>query len=263
MEPMDAPSDADVHAEDPVVYPVTDHVGESGLQSLIIRGLLALLDDYFAALGRPVLAGGDQFIYYKQFDNRSVVAPDIYLIDDETLSQGDVKSWKVWERGGKVPTLALEIVSSDYRKDYRPEIVARYQALGVRELVRYDPEPEGDTRRLFSHWLREPSGLLAPRQTLPDRVRSAAYDFWLVRRPDRTLGLATGANGFTAWKTAGERRAEAAERAAHQAERAAAAAEAAARQAAAREAAERAAREAAEARVERLLAELARSRGEG
>jgi hypothetical protein len=263
MSIMDAPNDADVHTEDPVVYPVTDNVGESGLQNFILRNLIALLEDYFKTNGRPVLVGGDQFFYYKQYDNRSVVAPDVYLIDDEVTPQRKVLSWKVWERGGKVPTLALEIVSSDFRKDYRREIVDRYQQLGVRELIRYDPEPDRDTRFPLSHWIRDPAGLLVPQPTPPDRVRSACFDFWFVPQPDQSLTLATGPNGSIPWSTAAERETAAA-REAEKAAREAAEAERTARQAekAAREAAE-AAREAAEAEVQRLRAELARLRGDG
>jgi Uma2 family endonuclease len=207
----DSPAIRDVLASDEVVYPVTDNMGESGLQSFVIRILQALLVDYFAALGRPVLVGGDQFFYYERGNPRACVAPDIYVVDNDTTRQQDVLSWKVWEHGGKVPTLALEIVSSDYRKDYRAEILDRYQQLGVRELIRYDPEPNPRApRQLLTHYLRDDAGQLVHSPSPPDRVRSACFDFWVVHQPDQSLKLATGPHGLTPWLTTAERTAAAA-----------------------------------------------------
>lgn len=224
----DPPARSYVHPEDDLPYPASDDVGEGGFQHLAIRTLSLLLIEYFASLGRPTLVGGDQFFYYDRDEPRAKVAPDVYTIDDETADLNHVTSWKVWETG-KPPTLALEIVSSDYRKDYRPEILERYQRLGVRELIRYDPEHRAP-RQCLSHFVRDPSGALVQHPTRPDRVRSACYDFWLVRRPsDQHLVLATGPDGTIPWLTAAERAEQA--------------------------------RAAAEAELERLRAELTRLRG--
>lgn len=208
----DPPTRRHVHLQDEVIYPVNDNVGEGGLQSFIIRTLEILLADYFAFVGRNALVGGDQFFYYKRGDPRACVAPDVYIVDDETTLQQDVPCWKVWEHDGKVPALALEIVSSDYRKDYRPEILERYQQLGVRELVRYDPEvSHAGPRRLLTHYLRDTTGRLVQHESPPDRVRSACFDFWLVHHPDRSLRLGTGPHGQNPWRDATERARDAAE----------------------------------------------------
>jgi Uma2 family endonuclease len=224
--------------EDGVYYPVSDDMGESGLQNLINFTLLLLLRDYFAAQGRAVLVGSDQFFYYRRGDPGAVVSPDVYLIDDETTEQQDIKSWKVWQRG-KVPDLALEIVSDEYRKDYADVLLERYEALGVRELVRYDPEHAGHKhRQLLSHWVRD-GHRLVPRPTLHDRIRCVSFDLWLVLHPDRTMRLGLGPHGATLWPTPAERARHEAERARHEADRA--------RQ--------------AEAEVQRLRDELTRLRG--
>jgi Uma2 family endonuclease len=191
---------------DESIYPVCDNVGKSGLQLHVIQILQAHLEDYFAFIGRQVLVGSDQFIYYTRGDPGACVSPDIYVFDDETTPKRHVKSWKVWERGGKVPALALEVVSSDYRKDYRLEILARYQQLGVRELIRYDPEPTpGGPRQLLSHFVRDDAGHLTLRPSPHDRVRSACFDIWLVHQPDQSLRLATGPNGATPWRDESQR----------------------------------------------------------
>ncbi|MDC0718023.1 hypothetical protein [Nannocystis bainbridge] len=60
-----------------VFHPVSDDVGQSGLQCSVIHLLLDLLGDYFAARQREVFVGANQFFYYRQGDPRSVVAPDV------------------------------------------------------------------------------------------------------------------------------------------------------------------------------------------
>lgn len=245
-----------------VHYPVSDNMGDSGLQITINVTLWLLLRDYFKRLGRPVLTGIDQFFYYKRGDASAVVAPDVYVIDDETEPLSSIKSWKVWEHGGKAPTLAVEVVSDDSRKDYDDELLlSRYQQLGVRELVRYDPMHVGPRRRLFTHYVRNLEGRLVPHPTAKDRVRCASYDFWLVKQPDLSLRLGMGPDGSALWPTKEEQAAAEATRAEAEATRAdaeATRAEAEAERAAAE--AERA--EAAEAELGRLRAELARLRGE-
>lgn len=215
---LDTLPNPDADEDDGVVYPVSDAMGESYLQTFIHFTLMQLFRDYFATQERAVFVGSDQFFYYRRGDPRAVVSPDFYLID-ETPEQNDIKSWKVWERG-KVPDLALEIVSDEYRKDYADVLLDRYQQLGVRELVRYDPHHAGRPgRHLLSHWVRE-DGRLVPRPTLHDRVRSLTFDVWLVLQPDLSMRLGLGPHGATLWPTPAERARHEAERARHEAERA-------------------------------------------
>src|SRR2546430_320031 len=79
----------------PIHYPTSDDMGESGLQFSVCNLLLIpLLRSYFAELDRPVLVGGNQNFYYEQGDPRLYVAPDAYVLDDETTPLEEVKSWK-------------------------------------------------------------------------------------------------------------------------------------------------------------------------
>nr|WP_276599561.1 Uma2 family endonuclease [Nannocystis sp. SCPEA4] len=237
-------------------------MGESGLQQFVTRLLIGLLEDYFAALERQVFVGGNQFFYYKQGDPRSVVAPDVYVLDGVSLHPTELKSWKTWENDGKAPILALEIVSDEYRKDYADRLIERYQDLGVRELVRYDPiHLTRSKRELFAHFVRDDHGQLIRRPTFGDRVQLASFDLWLVRGAHDVLRLGVGPKGESLWPTAHERAAEANERSAADAERAAA--EAARADAEAARAAAEAARAAAEAeRAAAVQAELDRVRAE-
>lgn len=247
---------------DTVHYPVSDDMGESSLQLLVIHVLLDLLRDYFAALERPVFVGANQFFYYKRGDAGAVVAPDVYTIDDEEIPAWGVKSWKTWEHDGKGPTLAIEVVSDEYAKDYADTVLERYQALGVRELVRYDPGALGRKHReRFAHYVRDDRGKLARRVTSDNRVRLLSYDFWLVHHLHDMLRVGVGPKGASLWPTSAERIA-----AAEAEVKAAAEAQAEASEAQSRAEAERAAaaeaQSRAEAEVVRLRAELAALRGE-
>lgn len=244
-----------------VVYPTCDFMGESILESYVIQMLIELLRDYVAQLDRRVFVNTNQFFYYKKGDPRSVVLPDVYTVDDLELYPLHVLSWKTWEPGVKPPTLAIEVVSQEARKDYADTMIERYQQLGVRELVRYDPSHRGrKSRELLAHFVREDSGQLVRRPVFGDRVQLVSYDLWLVPHANEALRLGVGPRGATLWPTAAERTAAANARAEAEAERAEAEAERAAAEAARAEAeAERAA--VAEAELARLKAELAALRG--
>ncbi len=214
----DALEEGPVKDEDGVHYPVCDNMGESVLQIDVNSLLRGLLQDYFAATGRRCFVGSNQFAYYERGNPRACVSPDVYVIDDEDASQRELRSWKLWEHGGKAPTLALEVVSDEYRKDYADELVARYQALGVRELIRYDPEPRGRTRRTLSHFVREATGKLVERLCSAERVYCSSYDLWLVQQADLSLRIGLGPEGAALWPTQAEARAREAEARAREAE---------------------------------------------
>ncbi len=198
----------------PVVYPESDHMGESGLQKWVSDLLIGLLNSFFEAMvERPMLVGGNQFVYLREGDSELRLAPDVYVIEDEPTRIVDVKSWKLWEHEGKGPALAIEVVSDEYDKDYDPEQLLRYQMLGVRELVRYDPEfylhPRAlkfGPRRLLTHWVRNSAGLLMEQPLASKRsARSTLYDFWFVHQPHRSLRLGVGPEGQKLWRTDAER----------------------------------------------------------
>ncbi|WP_170135945.1 Uma2 family endonuclease [Nannocystis exedens] len=225
------------------------------------RLLMGLFEDYFAALEREAFVGCNQFFYYKQGDPRSVVAPDLYVIDGVSIHPTELKSWKIWEHDGKAPTLALEIVSDEYPKDYGDRLLERYRDLGVHELVRYDPVHLSRRKReLFAHFVRDERGQLIRRPTIGDRIQLVSYDVWLVRGAHDELRLGLGPKGESLWPTAQERIAQVSDRAAVEAARAAAEAERADAEAA-RAAAEAARADSAQAELERLRAELAALRG--
>lgn len=197
-------------------------MGESGLQKWVCDLLIRLLRSYFAEMEeRPMLVGGNQFFYLREGDTELRIAPDVYVVEDETLPITEVRSWKVWEHEGKGPALAVEVVSEEYEKDYDPAQLARYQQLGTRELVRYDPEfylhPRAlkfGPRRLLTHWVRDEAGLLVEQPLASKRsARSSLYDFWFVHESQRDLRLGVGPQGRRLWPTDAEARHEETQRA--------------------------------------------------
>lgn len=188
-------------------YLVSDRRGVSGLQNFVARTLVTLFEEYFHDRRRRALVGSNQFIYYKRGDPRSFVVPDLYIIDDETEPQSKISNWKVWERGGRVPSLALEIVCDEFPKPYAGHLIERYGQLGVRELIRHDPDHASHpSSALLRHFVRDDRGRLVPRPSPQDRIRSAVHDVWLVHQPDHSLRLGCDPDGTTLWPTWQERR---------------------------------------------------------
>ena len=196
-------------------------MGESGLQHWVCQLLFGLLKSFFDSAGQQVVVGGNQFFYVKEGDNTLRVAPDVYVIADDNTPIDRIKSWKLWEHGGKGPALAIEVVSDEYEKDYDPEQLALYQRLGVSELLRYDPEhymhPRAlkfGPRQLLTHWVRDERGLLVEKPLVNKGcARSAVFDFFFVHVPSRSLRLGVGPSGRSLWPTETERATAEAERA--------------------------------------------------
>jgi Uma2 family endonuclease len=259
----------------------SDEMGCSHLQFEVLRVLVNLLISYFAnRLPLHRVAGELNFLLDPADEKRKVV-PDLYIMEGEPQGGPKLPSWKFWEHGGKVPTFVLEVVSDAYTKDYTPEeIPARYEELGVQELVRYDPDFSAHRRgkhprRLLSHFVRDDQGRLVEQEVTGEHVRLRCYPLWLLHRPPYYLRLATGASSdqLTLVPTDAERAQQAlalaqaeAERAQAESDRAQAEAERAqAESDRAQAEAERAQAEArradeAEQELARLRAELARLR---
>jgi Uma2 family endonuclease len=209
-------------------YRVHDEMGESGLQWSITHLLVELLRYYFEYQGRTMLVSGNQYIYFRQGDEQAGLAPDIYVIADEPTPPDEVDSWRIWEHGGRGPCLAVEVVADnpkEARKDYAPEQLEKYEAMGVTELFRYDPHCGpgrhilGQRRQLLTHWVRDAGGRLKEQPlSHPDRARSQQFGFWLVHGPPRRLYLGMAPDGLLRWPTRAEAAARRAEEEARRAE---------------------------------------------
>lgn len=213
---------------DNLYYRTEDEMGESGLQWAITHLLVDLLGYYFECQGRTMLVSGNQYIYFRAGDTEAGLAPDVYVIADEGTPADEVGSWKTWEHGGRGPCLAVEVVSDGAKeasKDYDPAQIEKYEEMGVKELVRYDPHwghgrrVLGQRRRLLTHWVRDEAGKLQEQPVpQPDRVQIRQFGFWLMHGMPRRLYLGTGPEGLLRWPTRAEAAAQRADEAMQRAE---------------------------------------------
>ena len=165
------------HSADLTIYPVEERVGEDILQRWIMELLRPLLQRWIERRGITAFVGADQFIYWRQYDPHARVAPDIYVLPG--VDPGThVRAWKTWV-DGVVPSFALEIASHDWDKDYF-EAPRRYDALGVGELMIFDPWSDEHAERLrWQVWRRVGKrGLVRVDASNGDRVRSKVLGCW-------------------------------------------------------------------------------------
>jgi hypothetical protein len=200
---------------DPTFYPSSDNMGEDAVQRDIAEMLRPLLIRYLAERGIQAYVGADQFIYWEKGNPRACVAPDVYVMPG--LSQRVApRCWKIWQTG-IVPSFALEVLSEENEGKDVDDGPQRYEALGVEELVLFDPYVDvGSGRTRFRRYRRDGGGKLARVEaTNEDRVRSEVLGCYLRaegERPELRLRIATGPRGETLVPTAEERAAAAEER---------------------------------------------------
>jgi Uma2 family endonuclease len=200
------PSARTARPHDPTVYPVEEKVGEDILQRWIVELLRPLLQRWLEQRHVEAFVGADQFVYWKQYDPHKRVAPDLYVLPGVSPTTY-VRSWKTWETG-IAPSFSLEVVSSDWEKDYS-EAPPLYEAAGVQELVIFDPAAEERPRGArWQVWRRVGKrGLTRVEATDGDRIRSKTLGVWLRAvgegRSTR-IRIATGARGDDIVPTAEE-----------------------------------------------------------
>jgi hypothetical protein len=119
-----------------------------------------------------------------------------------------VRTWKLWQ-DRVVPSFTLEIVSQDWEKDYI-EVPARYDALGVPEVLVFDPgfaeHPHGMRWQVFRRVGKR--GLVCVERSHGDRVRSKALGCWfraVGEGRDTRVRVAVGPRGEALVPTAEER----------------------------------------------------------
>jgi Uma2 family endonuclease len=159
----------------PIVFPEEAEVPETQVHFELRVLLYQLLCDH---LGLEATVGSDQFVYYDAADPSRCVAPDVYV--QLKAPTAKIRSWKVWERGA--PDVAVEVVSpSDAPQTPWAEKLGRYQSMGVRELVRFDPEARPG-EPLLRVWDRVDGALLERElEAGPWQCRSSVLDVrWVV-----------------------------------------------------------------------------------
>lgn len=120
-----------------IYYPESDGqpMGESDLHREEMNYLIKGLQSHFQ--GDPnVYVAGNLFLYYKKGDPRSVVAPDVFVV--QGVSGEPRRIYKLWEEG-ESPCLVLEVTSDSTRDEDLDRKKVLYERLGVEEYFLFDP----------------------------------------------------------------------------------------------------------------------------
>jgi Uma2 family endonuclease len=154
------------------------------------------------AFADQALIGCDQFVYFDAANPRVCLAPDAFVRlggPDELFG-----SWKVWERGA--PHLAVEIISDFDARDRNWDAkLASYRQLGVKELVRFDPEADQGKLRI---WDRLEDDLVERALTGTPTPSSVLPGHWLLVTDEKlgaTLRLSRDEAGSDIYVTSEER----------------------------------------------------------
>ena len=157
-----------------------DDVGEGTEQGITVRTLLSALRELARERGwARTLVAGDQFFAWVEHEPLVRISPDVYLLDDPP-AQPYPGMWRTWLPGQAAPRFAVEVVSEDWAKDY-VHAPRKYEQLGTRELVVFDPEAGRRRGRVaLQLFRRNPDGALVRLAAGDAPVHSRELDAWLV-----------------------------------------------------------------------------------
>ncbi|MEA2564769.1 MAG: hypothetical protein QOH06_6273 [Acidobacteriota bacterium] len=147
-------------------YPESDGrpMGETEIHAQVLEDLRFALVRRYAGVP-DVYVWGNLFLYYREGDPKACVAPDIFLIKGVgKRTDNRRRIYKLWEEGGQVPSLVIELTSESTR-DEDVEKKKLYERLGVEEYFLFDPFGEYVRPRLQGFRLE--GGRYQP---LPQRV---------------------------------------------------------------------------------------------
>ncbi len=229
-------------------------MGESDLHRKLMTDLIFALQGFLSH--RRAYVAGNLFIYYEEGSPKKCICPDVFVVLGAT--PGDRLSYQVWNEGGLLPNLVIELTSKKTKKADKTDKPVTYASLGISEYILFDPW--GDYLRPRLQGYRLVNGAYQPMEEIPFRSEALNLEF---REESSTLRLYDARTGLRlpfpedeiVARRAAERRADAearrAEEEARRAEEEARRAEEEARRA-----------EEAEAEAARLREELRRLKGE-
>jgi hypothetical protein len=175
---------------------------------------------------RSVRIASDLAVRWLKEHPRMGADPDICVIEPGPADFDDLRSLKLWEPGRVPPRLAIEVVSASLpHKDYG-SIQERYAAMGVQELIVFDPLLCGPASLggpvPLQLWRRDATLAFERLSFGSDPVHSEVVDAWFIA-DGRDLSISNDRRGAQRWLTAEEQLAAAralAEQAQNEAEQA-------------------------------------------
>ena len=120
-----------------IEYPSEDGkpMAESDYQRDSLIYAVKVLEIYFQNQD-DVYVSGNLLIYYKEGDENTSIAPDVFVVFG--IDKRQRSSYLVWEEG-KGPDFVLEILSPGTKNNDLEKKPETYAALGVKEYFIYDP----------------------------------------------------------------------------------------------------------------------------
>ena len=133
LEPVISPA-----AEQPQKYPYSDGkiLMETDPHANSIVDMRYQLKTHFEAR-QDVYVAGSMALYYREGDPSAMLAPDLFVVLG--VEKKERRSYMVWEEGGVVPALVVEVASQSTSRLDATTKRAEYERMGVREYWRFDP----------------------------------------------------------------------------------------------------------------------------
>ncbi len=171
--------------------------------------LKALLRHWIARTGRDAIVYRNCAVRVRRENPRVGFDPDLQFLEPAPPGGTQISSVRLWEPGHPVPKLVFEVVSPGHPyKDYT-DIPDRCAALGVSELVVFDPmlvgpKSFGGPFRLQG-WRKTDTGaferVVAGEGPVPSAILGA---YFVTVQDGRFLRIADDEAGTRLWKTAEE-----------------------------------------------------------
>ena len=167
-----------------------EDMGQSLEQFECIALLLSILTALVVERGQQndVYVGADQFFQWVRGEENVQVSPDLYVMEPHPPVPRP-RSIQTWREGHHPPRLAIEIVSTEWRKDY-DQNPPKYAQIGVEELLIFDPDAarspslpgleEEHERVALQLYQRDPSGGLVCVERGQGPLFSDVLQVWLL-----------------------------------------------------------------------------------
>jgi Uma2 family endonuclease len=184
-------------------------VPEAAWHYAAVALLKALLDQWILRTERDAIVYCDLAIRVRKDNPRVGFDPDLVLVEPAPPDAARLSSLRLWEPGHAAPALVIEVVSPSHpTKDYA-ETPDQCAALGVRELVVFDPtlsgpKALGGAQRLHV-WRRSDAGVFERADSGDGPFASETLGAFLVLTDERrSLRIAEDAAGARLWPTEAE-----------------------------------------------------------
>lgn len=151
-------------------------MGEGELHGRLCEAIFRILR---VAAGHGATVGKDHFVYWDGANSKKKCAPDAF-VKLARPKRGRIESWKTWEDG--TPELCVEILSKSDTEEKLTlrEKLARFHALGTREVVAFDADAR--VGRRLRAWDRV-DGDLVERVVVEERTPCRTLGLWFVVAP--------------------------------------------------------------------------------